>query len=472
LYVSHALLPRVGSSRCSPGMAQGGGSPVVVDIGSDTCKVGFAGHETPHSVFPSVVGKPAAILSQDSCHVGAHWETEDAIHSGHEGLAVDYPIRSGTVQSWDGIERILQRAFQGELQVNSQSQPILLTEPPLNSDADRERMASLVFETFGAPAMYQEVDAILSLFTSGCTTGTVVTCGHHLMHVVPICEGRPDPHAILKQDLAGHDLNAVLMELLREQGCRFHTMAEHELVRKVKEKLCYVALDFDAELRQTAHSTSAESIYEMPDGGKISLGSQRFRCPEVLFQPLYVAKEGIGIDELTFQSVMKCEAHSRAGLFSRVVLAGGTTLLPGLPERMQKGLGARVPVGTKAKIVTPRGQKYAAWVGGSILASLPTFAKEAISQRDYEEHGPCIARRRRAWEATSQSGAEDAWAPLREGAVLNSWSRPDTHGAPLPSTLPAQGTWLPSAASRAIATAARVRGGALRETVHGEDHRR
>ena len=141
-------------------------------------------------------------------------------------------------------------------------------------------------------------------------------------------------------------------------------------------------------------SSHGDSTYELPDGQVINIGSQKFRCPEALFKPMMLGKELPGFHEISYQSIMKCDVDVRKDLYSNIVMSGGTTMFPGIPDRLSKEVTALAPSTMKIKVLAPQERKFLVWIGGSILSSLSTFQTMWISKQEYQETGAAIVHRK------------------------------------------------------------------------------
>jgi len=309
-------------------------------------------------------------------------------------LRIERPIEHGIVKNWDDMEKVWHHTLYSELRVSPEEHPILLTEAPLNPKLNRERMTQIMFEVFNVPCLYVSVQGVLALYSSGRTSGVVLDSGDGVSHTVPIYEGYAIPHAIQRIHLAGQDMTNYLRSILSERGYSFTTTAELEIVRDIKEKMCYAVTDFEGAMKESEESHACEKYYELPDGRKILIGNERFRCPEIMFQPSLAGVDLEGVHKYCFDSVMKCDNDVRRDLFLNIILSGGSTLFDGMGERMWQEIHALAPSSNKIKILAPPERKYSVWLGGSILASLSTFQNMWIAKNDYDENGPSIIHRK------------------------------------------------------------------------------
>lgn len=362
---------------------------VVIDVGSGYCKAGVAGEEMPRCCFPSIVGRPktANVMSGTQaaeCYVGEEAQAKRGV------LTLTYPICHGIVEDWDDIEKIWHHVFYHGLRVQPQEHPVLLTEPALNPKSNRERLTQTMFDTFYVPALYISTQAVLSLYASGRTTGIVCDIGDGVTHVVPVYEGYCMPHAVDRMNLAGRDLTTYLMKLMKERGSVLTTTAEREIVRDIKEKCCYLAVDFDVELAKAQQSNEVEITYEMPDGQIATLVDECFRCPEALFKPELIGSEGKGIHQMVWDSIRACDIDIRAALAANVVLSGGTTMIAGFGKRLKQELISLAPPTVRINILVPDDRLYSVFIGGSMISDLDTFNHLCISKQEYAEHGPKV----------------------------------------------------------------------------------
>ena len=367
---------------------------LVVDNGTGISKNGFAGEDQPRSVFPTLIGYPKyeSIMTDVEHYTREYYIGEEAMQL--KGvLKLMFPVEHGIIEDWTAMEKIWHYTFYTDLRIDPSEHPVLLTEAPLNPRPNREKMAEIMFETFNTPALYVAMQAVLSLYASGRTTGCVIDIGDGVSHVVPIFEGFALSHAIQRIDLAGRDITTYLQRLLRQKGYSFTTSAEKEIVRDIKEKLCYVAIDPEKEMMLSKKVAGMEKSYMLPDGETINVGVERFLAPECFFNPSVIGKELEPLDDVIVGAISECDVDLRRDLYSNIVLSGGSTMFPGIKERLTKEIKEQIPESVDVKIIAPPERMYSVWIGGSILSSLKTFHRMGVTRREYKEMGPQVSHR-------------------------------------------------------------------------------
>ncbi|XP_030071239.1 actin-like protein 7A [Microcaecilia unicolor] len=359
--------------------------PVIIDIGTGSCKAGYAGQPKPSYVISSTVGKHL----QETVKTG---DKRKETYIGHElanahiPLKRVNPVRHGIVVDWECLQEIWEYIFLNKMKILPEEHAVLVSDPPLSPTTNREKYAEMMFETFNLPAMHIAYQSRLSMYSYGKTTGLVVECGHGVSHVVPMYEGYTLPHITERVDYAGADITKYLMELLNQSGSKFKE--EHfPIVEDIKNKCCYVASEIHYEMGLPFREYLAD--YELPDGHLLTIGRERFLCPESLFKPSIIGSSQIGLHIATVNCLNKCDASVKKDMLKNVLLCGGTTMLDGFPQRFQKELNKLSPYDKPVLEYCPE-RKYSVWTGGSILASLKSFQQLWVYRKEYNEQGPFI----------------------------------------------------------------------------------
>ncbi|XP_045713200.1 uncharacterized protein LOC123830718 [Phyllostomus hastatus] len=339
---------------------------VVIDTGTGFTKYGLTGEDHVLGVVPSCV---QALQPPDQHQPGCTLPKD--------GEGPRTMLNRGVVSDWDALEALWQHLFFCRLGVQPEELAVLVADSPISPRTNREKVAEILFEHFHVPAMQTAHQALLALYACGRTTGLVLGSGHGTSYVAPILTGDLAPLDTYRLDVAGVDLTEYLDQLLRAGG---HPPPEKGLVNQLKEACCYVALDVKAEMART--QAQARVDFTLPDKQVFTLGSERFCCPEALFQPDLLGLDQPGLPQLALLSISRLEAKQQEQLLANVVLEGGSTMLAGFPERLRQDLGPR------ATVLSSPHRAVAAWLGGSIMASRDSFQSLWLSRREYEEEGP------------------------------------------------------------------------------------
>eukprot|EP00033_Pygsuia_biforma_P000471 GCRY01000557.1.p1 GENE.GCRY01000557.1~~GCRY01000557.1.p1 ORF type:complete len:391 (+),score=69.85 GCRY01000557.1:160-1332(+) len=379
---------------------------IVCDNGTGFVKVGFAGSNFPHSIFPSMVGRPILRFEEkvDNVELKEIMCGDDASNA-RNFLQVSYPLDNGIIRNWEDCKHLWNYTFNEKLDIDTSECKILLTEPPLNPKKNRELMIQTMFEEYNFQGVYVSIQAVLTLYAQGLLTGVVVDSGDGVTHIVPVFEGFALPHLTRRLDVAGRDITRYLIKLLLLRGYAFNRTADFETVRMIKEKLCYVAYDTKQEQQLGLETTYLMEQYKLPDGRVIKVGSERFEAPEALFNPNLIDVDGVGVSELLFNCIQAADIDTRPEFYKHIVLSGGSSMYPGLPSRLEKDMRQlyleRVLKGDesrlskfKIRIEDPPRRKHMVFLGGAVLAEIMKDKESFwISKKEYDEQGVnCLSK--------------------------------------------------------------------------------
>ncbi|XP_078442343.1 actin-related protein 4 [Wolffia australiana] len=436
-------------------------SAIVIDLGSHTCKAGYAGEDAPKAVFPSVVGSIDQTEAGDdtksqraSDSIGersndsGQTESEKAksrrkLYVGCQALGyrrdhmdVASPIKDGVVVDWDIVDNIWDHAFRERLLIDPKEHPMLLAEPSSNSAQQRERTAELMFEKYKVPALFLAKNAVLTSFASGRATSLVVDSGGGSTTVAAVHDGYVLQKAVVTSPIGGEFLTECMMKCLENKDIvlrprysfkrkevrpgefqvvdldfpntteSYKLYSQRAIVSDIKESVCRVP---DTPYDESSYANIPMTPYELPDGQTIEVGADRFKIPDILFNPSIVqtipgmekyAKVPLstrGLPQMVIESINKCDVDIRRELFSSILLAGGTASMQQLKERLEKDLIEEAPQAARVKVLASGNsteRRFSVWIGGSILASLGSFQQMWFSKMEYEEHGVSYIQRK------------------------------------------------------------------------------
>eukprot|EP00736_Rhodelphis_marinus_P012468 Rmarinus@m.4870 len=377
------------------------------------------------------------------------------IVQGKEHMDIQTPYAYGedpSSMNWDVVEALWSHVLREKLMADMSEHPLVVTEPTFNTNTNREKALELAFEQFDVPAMFVAKDAVLSSFASARPTALVLDCGAAETTAVPVHDGYVLKKAAIRTPLAGDFLSLAVDEELQRQsvevrphftfkkkqdtstgkvkvesisvpsGVRpsYLKYGRSVIVNQVKQSTLRVAASPMPAMQNTMETDGDDETfgeYELPDGRSIVLGRASYAIPEMLFQPQIFIDTTVssfdeflrdsngnpiraslsGLHQVVHESISRCDPDVQRDLYGGVIVTGGTTLLPGFPERMQQALAKLTPHIFKLKVIAPPSsneRRFSVWIGGSILASLGSFQQLWVSSAEYKEHGPAIVHKR------------------------------------------------------------------------------
>ncbi|KAM8939381.1 uncharacterized protein RCH25_053005 [Pelodytes ibericus] len=352
-------------------------TPVVIDSGSGFCRAGFANDDQPQSVIRTVVTFPRYNRNKLD-NVGP-----DSKRTGDQYTMLKLkPVNCGIITDWCAMELFWDHVFKCELKVFSDDQVAYMTDSPSSPLTNREKMAEILFEYFDVPGLHIYNTAFLSLCSMGATTGLVIETGCDVSHTTTIIEGENLRDTTYRLDIAGSQLSKYLSQLLLDSKHISHSMCM-EQVPQIKEKYCYISLDYGQEMSVPDKHFEVE----LPDHKKILLGKEAFQCMEPIFKPNILGYDFPGLHKMALLSLEKVPEKYNKEVLNNIILSGGTSMCRNFSERIQEEMMCLCPWGSQLKFIINPKRNMAAWTGAAVVACLNISKLKTMTKDDYTEHG-------------------------------------------------------------------------------------
>ena len=370
--------------------------PIIIDIGSGEIKAGFSGEDSPKVLFKNYIGEPkykkvlSAFNSEDK-EITAHYIGEDC--GKFMGiLKLRHPVKHGIFSSDQDILSIFNYIYSklGLGTEEIEQHPLLVTEPLLNPYTNREKIANLLFDNLGVPALFFASQPILSLFSTSNTSGTVLESGEGVTQSCVVCEGFSLPNSYERYDYGGADVTEYLKILLKKKGYQFYNSTEFRLVNEIKENSCFCISNKKININDARKGLNKNPLnYYLPDGTTVSIGEERLLAPEILFDLDKIGKEYLGLTDIIMSSINKVDIELRQKAYQNILLSGGNTAIRGLLEKLTaeiKNTHKNLVINLK----TTSKPEHCCWIGGNMISTLEIFKRMWVSKSEWSEKGSKI----------------------------------------------------------------------------------
>jgi actin len=388
-------------------------SNLVLDPGTCNWKIGVASETLPTVNIPAVLGVPSKARTllkrksaddDDGVSGGSKiLYGEDALHNAAK-CNLSFPMARGAVENWDHAEQLFHHCIT-ELEVDDvEGSSILVAVPPYANRECTEKLAAMCMESFMMARIAVFQSPVCSLYASGRTTGIVLESGEGVTSIMPVYDSFPLERSVNRLNWGGADVTEHMRRLLYERGFSFSSAVDEWQVRLIKEKLGYVADDYAAELAKPADEFPPEE-FDLPDGQCVEVGKERFRAPEILFDPAIVHQEHPSISDFVAGTIKTCDINIRKDLSANIVLSGGNTMFDGFARRLHADVVKHFPgmFGSVSVVESPD-RTNLVWAGGAVISSLDSFDPYWVTREVYEDSGPSIVHN---YKRTDDQGGDE-----------------------------------------------------------------
>ena len=363
--------------------------PIIIDLGSSEIKAGFFGIESPNIRIQNIIGEPLSKIISSQL-TKAHYISSECDNN-LNNLKIRYPIQRGVFKNDDDIQLIFDYIF-SKMELNNEQikeHPLIISEPINNKKSNSEKIAETLFEKFNISSLIFARQPLLSLISTGYSSGIILESGSDITQSCVSYEGYLIENSFNRFDYGGRDVTNVLKILIEKNNPYLNQNLYNNIniLNEIKENHCYIKiLKQNNDLNnENGDFTSIDSEYILPDRSKLILKDEKILAPEILFNNKLIFAEYLPFHKMIINSINKVDINIKNKLYETTILSGGNTKFKKLIEKIKINLMSLIPGGVQLKIRTQEEPELNCWKGGNIIASLSSFNKILVDKKQWEE---------------------------------------------------------------------------------------
>lgn len=365
--------------------------PIILDIGCDKFRLGWAGEDMPEFIEPSIYVdiKDSILRSENISGLEDIFVNEEKVNRyqfGNKGLEYQNILNVHEFMKENNLSLFWQyfHNFYEKLNIDEEhkyQQPIIIITPFFMTDLEKEQLKKIFFRAFKFPKILflSETQAIISTLQK--STGLIINLGESHSFISSIFRGfsnimARDLFPISGQDLTQHFLNLIITERGKTRDKTFYF--DKWIAKSLKEEVALCARNPKEEIENiNSGGKEYDQLIQFPDASELLINKIRFLISEPLFNPSLVHIDYMGLPEAVSTIIKNWDRENWEPLLSNIIISGGSSLIPGLKKRIKHELKQHFSemLQQKIKVLAPDGRENMAWIGASILSSQGKLTK-------------------------------------------------------------------------------------------------
>ena len=372
--------------------------PLIIEIGSQNFRLGWAGEDFPDIIAPSVyVDNNDYLFTSDVIDgledIFITEKNTENLMFGHEALKYSNILKVHFFKKESNYNVFMKYFYHHYKQLNIVEenhfkQPIVIITPFVISELEKTKLRDIFFNMFDFPSLLFLSENQGVLATLQKTSGVVINMGEVNTNITSFLHGFSNAMARDTYPISGKDLTRYLLNLILKKKVSGESVYLDKMITKeIKDKLSLCILDPDGEVKRIKDGfTKYNRTIDLPDGTSLEINSERFLFVEPLFKPALIHIDYMGLPEAISKVIRFWDRENWEDLLPNIIIVGGSSLIPGLDKRLKFEISKYFSdkIREKINVIAVSGRENIGWIASSVIWAQGKLKKGWIQNPNQE----------------------------------------------------------------------------------------